>query len=242
MSDTAEWQEAALSSRHMHNRVGKHGRGKCGKSGGAFDVRKAFGTYEIKCPFAAKLAPTEAGNTQPAKLEIYTLNNDGNALLAELYLPHVLHASVLLTGSRKTMNSVLSNLETDTEGRGEGIEVENPVAPTFPDPDTNGEGEHEQELQTEEDPANRRVQEFEKNSFRSPKFWLRWQGQLFTSSTAQPLPDFSTDSGYVIFSGNNCDKFQGTISCKHLGWDNVKISGWKTASRTSRNFAVVWQR
>lgn len=236
----ADWEDAALSNRHMHNRVGRQGRAKNGKSGRAFDARKTFGTYEVKCPAAAKLATSDTDSMQAAKLEIYTLNDGGNALLAELFLPQVLHATVLLTGSRKTMNAVVRELQAATEGSVKDMDVETQAGPTMSARDDSGENEDEEHIRPCDDPANGVVREFEKNSFRSPKFWLRWQGQLLQSLTDHPVTYFTSGTGYLIWSGNGCDKFQGTFTCQQLSWDNVKISGWKTASRSARDFAVAW--
>jgi len=238
----ADWEDAALSNRHMHNRVGRHGRAKHGKSGGAFDARKTFGTYEVKCPAAAKLATSDADSAQAAKLEIYTLNYGGNALLAELFLPQVLHATVLLAGSRKTMNAVVRDLEAAREGSEEDMDAGTEAGPTRSDRDEDDGDEDEEHTQPYEDPTNRVVREFEKNSFRSPKFWMRWQGQLLQSSTDSSVTDSTSGPGYLIFSGNSCDKFQGTFTCQQLGWHNVKVSGWKTASRSARDFAVAWHQ
>ncbi|KAK5093128.1 hypothetical protein LTR70_004937 [Exophiala xenobiotica] len=205
----ADWEDAALSTRHMHNRVGRQGRAKNGKSGGAFDARKTFGTYEVKCPAAAKLATSGTDGMQASKLEIYTLNDSENALVA-------------------------------TEESVEEADAETQAGSTMSDRDDSGENEDEEHIRPFNDPVNRVVREFEKNSFRSPKFWLRWQGQLLQSSTDHPVTDFTSGTGYLIWSGNGCDKFQGTFTCQQLGWDNVKISGWKTASRSARDFAVAW--
>ena len=237
----ADWEDAILSTRHMHNRVGRHGR-TSGKSRGAFDVCKTLGTYDVKCPVATKLATAKTPSLQPGKLEIFNLNDSGNALLAELTLPHVLHATVLLAASQKTMNTVVRDLEAGTERQAEYLELGRSPVLTSTYHAHGGEDEDEQDVQPDEDPVGRRLREFEKNSFRSPKFWLRWQGQLLQSSTERSAADLITDSGYVIFSGNACDKFQATLSCKELGWDNVKINGWKTASRSARDFAVTWHK
>ncbi|CZT22096.1 uncharacterized protein RCC_07965 [Ramularia collo-cygni] len=79
--------------------------------------------------------------------------------------------------------------------------------------------------------------EFEKNSFRSPKFWLKWQGQLLTDGAEE---EFITDGGYIVFSGNACEKFDGTLSCEKLGWKNAKVSGWKIKGMSARDFEIEW--
>lgn len=226
-----DWQEAALSNRHMHNRRGQNIRGKAGK-GAAFDVHRTFGMYELKCPAADKLVK-DSGTS--ARLEIYCLNDSQNALYAEVSFPGLLHGMAVLAGSRRVMNKVLQELakpDTITEERA-GDEA----AISEEEADDEKADEDHREL------ANQRAQEFEKNSFKSPKFWMKWQGQVLH----KPDPDVSsgkellTDSGYLVFSGNTCDKFEGTISCEPLGWDNVKLKGWKGSTRSARNFDPVWR-
>ena len=43
-----DWQDHALTTRHMHNRNSRRASGK-GKKNAPFDVRKTFGEYEVKC-------------------------------------------------------------------------------------------------------------------------------------------------------------------------------------------------
>ncbi|CAK1366638.1 unnamed protein product [Cercospora beticola] len=255
-----EWQDAALTNRHLHNRVGKQGRGKGGKSNGAFDVHKTFGTYEVKCPAAGKIGLKNGGqNAEVGRLEIYNLNDQGSALVGELVLPGVLRGTVILAGSRKGMKVAVRAFEDDEEeenkegsgeeGDGDDVEDEN------------------EQSDEEDDREQQRHRQFEKNSFRSPKFWLKWQGEMLSEASSsehdipekhedeiQEIPDqilvpvalqggstLVTDSGYLVFSGNNCDKFQGTVSCQILGWKNVKLSGWKLKSQPARDFNVQWK-
>lgn len=254
-----DWQDAALTNRHLHNRVGKHGRGKGGKSNGGFNVQKTLGTYELKCPAAAKLAKGTGEGKEKGKepvLEIYNLNELGNALVGEMILPGALHAVVLLAGSRKTMKVAERALEEEEEedaedqevGESEGAKSANGVSEQ-----SDGDSEFEEEP-GEEDLEQRRYQQFEKNSFRNPKFWMSWQGDKEDQATIeaqqsqQPGEEttqthsFLTGTGYLIFSGNNCEKFNATLSCEVLGWNNVKLTGFKLRSHTARDFHVQWTR
>ncbi|KAI5365211.1 hypothetical protein Slin15195_G047480 [Septoria linicola] len=268
-----DWQEAALTNRHLHNRVGKHGRGKGGKSNGGFDVQKTLGTYEVKCHAAGKLVKENGSSTGIGKLEVYHLNEAGNALVGELFLPEVLHGTVLLTGSRKTMKAVVRSfefqeeVESDTENAGVDAEVgierqslDDSLAGEGAKEEA-GEGDAEEEEHTgveAEDREERSYKEFEKNSFRSPKFWMKWQGQILAalSDRRQSPPSeggdrlgdqvpvseaVMTDKGYLVFASNNCEKFQGTLSCEALEWDNVKVQGWKLRNHTARDFEVHWE-
>lgn len=95
-----------------------------------------------------------------------------------------------------------------------------------------------------EERQRRRASTFEKNSFRHPKFWFRWQGQISEeASAAAELGDGECDvhgSGYIVFSGNDCKRFQGTMTSEQLAWNNVKMSGWKAKPQPERDFEVEW--
>lgn len=95
-----------------------------------------------------------------------------------------------------------------------------------------------------EERQRRRTSTFEKNSFRHPKFWFRWQGQLSDEASAvADMGDGGCDvhgSGYIVFSGNDCKRFQGTMTSEQLAWNNVKMSGWKAKPQPERDFEVEW--
>lgn len=119
------------------------------------------------------------------------------------------------------------------------------------DEDEDDEGEDEDnDLQSisssldSEERQRRRTSTFEKNSFRHPKFWFRWQGQL--SDEASAVADLGDDgcdvhgSGYIVFSGNDCKRFSGTITSEQMAWNNVKMSGFKAKPQPERDFEVEW--
>ncbi|KAM3417413.1 hypothetical protein BST61_g5659 [Cercospora zeina] len=263
-----DWQDAALTNRHLHNKVGKHGRGKGGKSNGAFDVHRTFGTYDVECPAAGK--PGSGKDSQRSgigRLEIYNLNEQGNALLGELILEGILRGTVILAGSRKVMKTAIRAFEKEEDEESESDEKGKEEQC---DEGTRSDGveENDVEVSEDDDRERRRYEQFEKNSFRSPKFWLKWQGEIAnrasSSQHTQELPDEAegkmtkaldqspdsaaaetvstlvTDSGYLVFTGNNCDKFQGTLNCQILDWNNVKMSGWKLKSQPARDVDVQW--
>lgn len=269
-----DWQDAALSNRHLHNRVGKHGRGKGGKSNGAFNVQKTFGTYELKCPAAARIPQTagegEVKGKSPGepRLEVYNLNELGNALVGEMVLPGAVHGTVLLAGSRKTLKmaeravelqeEVEPDEEQDDVEAGEkqeehksegGVSGEEDEAVSRHEGDGDSDaddGRSEQQGEgesSEDDWEQQRYHQFEKNSFRNPKFWLRWQGYKESPSPGgqhEVEVKLLTGSGYLVFSGNNCEKFDATLSCDALGWDNIKLKGWKARSHSARDFQISW--
>lgn len=250
-----DWQDAALSNRHLHNRVGKQGRGKGGKSNGGFNVQKTLGTYEVKCPAAAKLAPEmgEGEGKEKGKelcMELYNLNELGNALVGEMVLPGALRGVVLMAASRKTMKAAEKAFE-EREDDGDEQDVENGEVVSEDDgagtrsgeasseeTGKSDEGEHESD---EDKLEQQRYKQFEKNSFRNPKFWISWQGHKDQKETAEGSSNL-TGTGYLVFSGNNCEKFNATLSCEVLGWNNVKLKGFKLRGHSARDFQVQWTR
>ncbi|KAI0399304.1 catalase [Xylaria palmicola] len=147
-----DWQEAAFTSRHVHNcvnRGGGKGREGKGKSKAAFDVRKTFGTY--------------------------SLDATGTRLISELRVPGVIEAALVMAGSRKALRNVVKSLEEDESAEGEDAETaaHREDHTSVEDGDSEGSGEMEGGYASEE-AGNQRFRNFEKNSFRVPKFWLAW--------------------------------------------------------------------
>ncbi|KXH67697.1 catalase [Colletotrichum salicis] len=258
-----DWQEAAFTSRHVHNRANMSNKGgRRGKRGGAFEVKRAFGRYDIKCPSATKVkGPTSEksmGKSAGPSMDIFRLSDDGRGLLGQLSLPGVLEASVILTGNRKVLEDLISQFEeneNEPEVSDESDENEGPVPKhdtredekkaddTHEEEEVDEESEKEEESEAEE---HKRFKNFEKNSFRSPKFWFQWNGDVTSTTTsslddrASPTSSRETGRGYVVFSGNDCRSFKGTISYDSLGWKDVSLSGWKEVSMSERDVAFVW--
>ncbi|KAF3032626.1 hypothetical protein E8E11_002270 [Didymella keratinophila] len=263
-----DWQDHALSTRHMHNRNSRRASGK-GKKGAAFDVRKTFGEYEVKCASwerALGELDDEARNDDEAGLELLRLTEDGQGVLGELVLPGVLHAAIVLAASRKTLTIITRHLSGEDQDDEEDEEEEENA-------DDDGDEDDQGETQN-------RFDTFEKNSFRSPKFWLAWNGTVTMPKEDSPPPSpllprkgtFPSDSpppsptlqrtgssfpppkptsastqqstaeglGYVTFTGNDCRKFKGTLNCKEIGWKDVAFSGFKAVSRSESDRQVLW--
>lgn len=210
-----EWQSAAFSSRHMHNRVhqGKHSR-----RNRPFDVYQTFGSYTCKCAAWERSDAARDAELQ-VTLELYRLTPNGEGVLGEIRFPGVLEAVVVLAASRKSLEATIDAIEEEEDGKVGGKK---------------GGGDDEDEEEEEEDEENARFDTFEKNSFRAPKFWLQWNGALEGTETA------SSDRGYVVFSGNDCRKFKGTITCGEKGWKDVAISGHKMVGRKSSDAPISW--
>lgn len=269
-----DWQDHALSTRHMHNRNSRRPSGK-GKKGTAFDVRKTFGEYGVKCVSWERILSElddEDKEEEEAGLELLRLTKDGQGVLGELILPGVLRAAIVLAASRKILSIITSQLSgdcQDDDDEDDGHDHDHEV-----DDEDKDEAEDGQQLD--------RFDTFEKNSFRSPKFWLAWNGALVLHASDSPLPSpsytrkgshlLSGDSpppspiltrtgssfpppksssasmivtqaeglGYIIFTGNDCRKFKGTLNCKELGWKDVAFSGFKSVSRSESDRAVLW--
>ncbi|KAF4784280.1 catalase [Colletotrichum scovillei] len=256
-----DWQEAAFTSRHVHNKASKSNKGGGrGRRGGAFEVKRAFGRYDIKCPSATKVR-----NGKPASpsMDIFRLSEDGRGLLGQLSLLGVLDASIILTGSRKVLEDLISQFEesdeeaevSDKSGEDDGSiskhkisEAERKADDIDKQEDEADEGSEEEEDEEESEvDEKKRFKNFEKNSFRSPKFWFQWNGDIAPTTTSflddktSPTPSRETGRGYIVFSGNDCRSFKGTISCDSLGWRDVSISGWKEVSMSERDAAFVWK-
>ncbi|KAJ4352773.1 hypothetical protein N0V95_003935, partial [Ascochyta clinopodiicola] len=151
-----DWQDHALSTRHMHNRNSRRASGK-GRKGGAFDVRKTFGEYDVKCAsWERALSELEGADRgeEDAGLELLRLTDDGQGVLGELVLPGVLRAAVVLAASRKVLQVLTAQLS------GEGPDEE--------DNDNEDEDEDDEEDDDDEDEESSRFTTFEKNSFRTP--------------------------------------------------------------------------
>ncbi|KAI5200106.1 hypothetical protein E4T39_05855 [Aureobasidium subglaciale] len=229
-----DWQETAFSTRHMHNRQNRNNPSKSsGKSKrNTFDVRKTFGSYSCKCPSWFKVyneSRTEGQKEEDAVLELYRLTKDGRGVVGEISLPGVMRAAVVLVASRKVLKEFLECVEVAEEDR-DGTKEEN----------ANGEEEDDEEEEEEEEsgeePGNDRFETFEKNSFREPKFWLRWSGVISSEETEKA----ESGLGYIIFPSNDCRKFKGTLNCASLEWKDVALSGHKIAPRSESDIPVAW--
>jgi hypothetical protein len=179
-------------------------------------------TNAAPCPSAASTCADAS-----ASLELYRLTANQEGVVGELALPSALRAAVVLAGSRQSLRRTVEDMEEEDDDEDEEDEEDED-----PDPDA-------------------RFETFEKNSFRTPKFWFRWSGAPASSATpaspklsksASPGDDVQTGLGYIVFSGNDCRKFKGTINCTALGWKDVAITGHKVAPRSESDVPVVWGR
>lgn len=207
-----------------------------------FDPLRAIGVYELKCSAAS----SDSGAA--SQLIIHGFTDGETGLFASLQIGDALTGVAVVAGSRKGVKEIVDDLED--EGGSEEEEAEEDVdgeaaeaagnEGDAPDQDEGDQGDEEEEeddsgdagprsaMEEEDDRINRRAKAFEKNSFRNPKFWMRWTADVKVSKDAEPTHE--QDMGYLVFSGNDCATFEGTISSDKLEWKNLKIKGRKIKS------------
>ncbi|KAK5138107.1 hypothetical protein LTR08_004802 [Meristemomyces frigidus] len=220
-----DWQDEVFNHRRIpHGRSKKSGKAAGRKGAGTFDPKQALGSYELSGTVVATLL-AEAEETN-AVFEIHELTETPGGMIGSLVVGKKLKAAVLLAGSRKLLSTIVGEAESiDSDEEDSDVEEDDVEAEGEEDED---EGEPETELQAQDRKANERAQAFEKNSFRNPKFWLQWQGDV-AGSDAEPVRE--RNQGYVVFSGNDCKDLKGTLSCKTLNWEDAAVQGRKTTSR-----------
>ena len=255
---TDEYDDPLLSSRHFHHRSGRRAGGEASSS--TFDVKKTFGTYSIQIGKASsKKSKNGDSNANDGVMELWRLSDDGLAVIGQLKLQDKLDANVVLAASRKSMKDVLNNLREASRASASGnAEEEQTGSDDDAKPTDNAEidsddaekdndesevGESNEDEKDEPASPNR-FATFEKNSFRSPKFWIEWQGRPLpspaASGTSTPSSlDEEQNSGYIVF-GNDCKKFDATLSVQRLGWKNQKLRGWKLKSVSERQDDFTW--
>ncbi|KAK4626075.1 hypothetical protein CLAFUW4_04265 [Fulvia fulva] len=257
-----DWQTEHFN----HRRIGHGHKGKGSAKGAVFDPRRCYGVYQLQCPALAKLQPTAGSAVKSVPtLEIHgPVEGHDDALMCSLEMPGLLSGVAILAGSRKVLSSVVQDLEhpepEEEEDEEEEEEEEEDEAAGGSENGGKGESSNEEEqipkssLELADEKERRRYAAFEKNSFRSPKFWMRWRAVRMISDNSnqddqaadieatrdqhpEPLPGHTShpsvevDGGYLVFSGNDCASFSGTISCRSFDWKNVKLSGTKVVSK-----------
>ncbi|TLD30977.1 hypothetical protein PspLS_02966 [Pyricularia sp. CBS 133598] len=246
-----DWQDHALSTRHMHNRNSRRDS-KDKKKAANFDVRKTFGDYELKCTaydrvLKSSLGSDDQDDLDEPQLELLRLTDDGQGILGLLKLPGAVAATVVLAASRKRLQIITDRLSGDVAGDQDDGE----------DEDVNTD-DHDEDEDDDDDASPDRFDTFEKNSFRSPKFWLAWNGVVDSKArdNAPPLSPIVTRKssnafsfkpsahqeglGYVVFTTNDCRRFKGTLSCRELGWKDVSLNGFKSTGRSESDRPVTW--
>jgi hypothetical protein len=224
---------AFQSRRFTHGKSkGKSGRGSGRGGGGAskpFNPLAALGRYEVSLG-ARPSTPQHA-------FEIHELTESETGLVGTFDFDK-LSGMFILAGSRKQLADIITGLEEDDDDD-DGDEDEDVAGEDedSQDEDDAESGNEPSAIELQDEKLNRRAQAFEKNSFRNPKFWMRWKG---TPTTDDDQPNqIETDMGYLVFANNECDKFEGTITCSSLDWKQLKLKGRKVHSK-GRSCPVFW--
>ena len=254
-----DWQDVALNNRRIpHGHLGK--RAKAGR-GTEFQPQNAIGTYTLGLSGAKKRRSHEDGD---GLLEIHGFDETEQGFVCSFRLGTVITGVMLLAGSRKVLRAVVEaahrhNADDDTDARKNGQSGdEHEATASGPEDGDRRSSEYSNDsdsgtssdqpdqpsktaAEKEDERLNSRITTFKKNSFRSPKFWIRWKGDVRTQDGQCATEE---DTGYLVFSKNNCTSFSGVISCQSQGWSNTAISGVKIKPkvgamvRTWSNFEV----
>jgi len=227
--------DAAFQSRRFAHGKSK---GKSGRSSGAskpFNPLSTLGRYEVSL----------GAGILPNAFEIHELTEDETGLLGSLDFGR-LAGLFVLAGSQKGLAEIVAAYEQEDEDEVDE-EVDDDEKQEGNDSQVDDEESGSHGSDDEERPehrssagemadckANRRARAFEKNSFRNPKFWMRWKGTTaLGESGSQESKQVESDMGYLVFANNACDRFEGTITCRTLDWKQLKMKGWKVHSKAS---------
>jgi len=222
---------AFQSRRFAHGKSkGKSGRGSGrGGSGGAskpFNPLAALGRYEVSLGAGP--------STSQHIFEIHELTESETGLVGTFDLAK-LSGMFILAGSRKQLADIITGLEEDDE---ESDDEDKGSEKSHDDDDAEESENEPSAIELQDEKMNRRAQAFEKNSFRNPKFWMKWKGTAVTDNDDEPNR-VEQDMGYLVFANNECDKFEGTITCPSLDWKQLKLKGRKVHSK-GRSCPTEW--
>jgi hypothetical protein len=225
---------AFQSRRFTHGKSkGKSGRGSGRGGGGAskpFNPLAALGRYEVSLGAGSP--------TSQYDFEIHELTESETGLVGTFDFAK-LNGMFILAGSRKQLADIITRFEEgdDDDGDDDGDDHDGEGQDSKGDDDAESEDEPSA-IELQDQKLNRRAQAFEKNSFRNPKFWMRWKGTPAVEIDNTPN-QVETDMGYLVFTNNECDKFEGTITCPSLDWKQLKLKGRKVHSK-GRSCPTSW--
>nr|RBQ99867.1 hypothetical protein FVER53263_13588 [Fusarium verticillioides] len=258
------WRQAILSSRAFHNRKTRKFTAQASSSSSITRVIGSYQLQCPKAHSLArtqvsrdpakdeKYARQKRHPANSPRFEIHRFTDEEDGLEGDLFLPDVLDASFIMAGSRRKIQEILdraifpedSDFDAESVAHSPGgrsadsSDADDQQHETCPDQqpsDVSGdEDDHPKHPRGDKTTADLRSDNFEKNTFRQPKFWLSWRGKVLVKSESGVVPEdhsppdaTQSGNGYIVFTGNKYQKFKGTISCDVLGWDNVAITGWK---------------
>jgi hypothetical protein len=219
---------AFQSRRFAHGKSkGKSGRGGTSRP---FNPLAALGRYEVSLGAGP--------STSQHVFEIHELTESETGLVGTFDLAK-LSGMFILAGSRKQLADIITGLE---EGDEESDDEDAGSQESHDVDDNDDEAERSENkpsaIELQDEKMNRRAQAFEKNSFRNPKFWMKWKGTPVTDK-GDESNHVEEDMGYLVFANNECDKFEGTITCPSLDWKQLKLKGRKVHSK-GRSCPTSW--
>lgn len=248
MDDTLE---PAFASRRFAHGKSKSKSGRGARAAKPFNPLSALGRYEVS------LGSGASSSGASSFVEIHELTPGEDGLIGTLCLGR-LRGMFILAGSRKGLEAIVQELDEEDDDDDDDDE-DSPIGSvdefdrdansdeTRDEPSSDADLAEDYEpsaLELDDEKINRRAKAFEKNSFRNPKFWMRWKGRLVdiaddeTGSSPISTP-VESDMGYLVFTNNQCEQFDGTITCAALGWEQMKIRGRKLHSRATP-CAMAW--
>nr|CEG04639.1 unnamed protein product [Fusarium clavum]CEG05805.1 unnamed protein product [Fusarium clavum] len=251
------WEDELLTLRHTHNRRSRKSTAKTG------NISHVFGVYRVQCAKANAIAQQQSLDNNPPhhsitkkgrkkkqhshtpNLNIQSFTKGEDGLIGSLHLPGVLNAVLHMAGSRKGLKDILATESASDENSDSQDDAE--IASPISDDQSEHMGTEKDmgvsqrsdtaetlDIAAYEEKEQARFNKFEKNTFRQPKFWLSWRGDVLAApqhsvrADAESATDeIQSGMGYLVFSGNRYEKFNGTLSCDSLGWKDIAISGRK---------------
>ncbi|KAH7174726.1 uncharacterized protein B0J16DRAFT_349080 [Fusarium flagelliforme] len=254
------WEDDLLSSRHTHNRRSRKSTAKTGNVSHVFGIYRvqcakadAIAQQQSLDDNLPDQSTTKKGrkkkqysHSHSPNLNIRSFTTDEDGLVGSLHLPGVLNADVHMAGSRKGLEDILATEYASDEEKSDSQDDAHVASPISDD----GSGHigtekvmgasqpsdtaETSDIASYEEKEQARFNKFEKNTFRQPKFWLSWKGEVLVApqhsvraDTESATAEIQSGMGYLVFSGNRYEKFNGTISCDSLGWKDIAISGRK---------------
>lgn len=225
-----DWQDQAFSQKRIPH--GRSGRGK-GKGPASFEIKKTFGSYTIT---GNAIDRAEDSARVFHAFDIHGLDDSGEGLVGSFSGTGTTTGVALLSGSRKVLERLV--VECEDSGKADDESQDDQVEQSDHSDDSD---ETDQEslsgIEASDRKETKRFQAFEKNSFRSPKFWMQWKAPVKKQDGGQMTVE--SNRAYIVFSGNDCKTFKGTMSSEVLGWKDVAIAGRKTTSK-ARECPISW--
>ncbi|KAI8297336.1 hypothetical protein K4K59_003513 [Colletotrichum sp. SAR11_240] len=180
-------------------------------------------------------------------MEIFRLSDDGRGLLGRLCLPGVLDASLVMTGSRKTLEELVFGLEAGDDITSES-EVESEPEDRVGKEVESGASEEEQDVESDDNAVvsetetkeKKRFESFEKNSFRELPPEIR--NMIYDLSLARSQVTIYWDrSDKRLRQNPDCRVFGSLLrTCKTVHADATAMLYSTTFELEDMEFLDIW--